>query len=120
MLLGWDLRCRVFDPKFAFARSLVGFGSLESIGESLVENAGFGSLDCHFWRKSRAKRSFWKLGLSLLVKVSWKMLVLEACLVCKSVLTWEKKQTQPEDERIEIIKPEKLGRQGGSDSVAIL
>ena len=31
--------------------------------------------------RSRVKRSFWKLGLSLLVKVSWKMLVLEALLV---------------------------------------
>ena len=86
--------------------------------ESLVENARFGSLDCHFWWKSRGKCLFWtfgnfdcqclfwKLGLSLLVKVSWKMLVLEAwtvtfgkvswrmivleaCLVCKSVLTRE-------------------------------
>ena len=60
-----------------------------TFGESLVENARFGSLDCHFWSKSGVKRSFWKLGFSLLVKVSWKMLVLEACLVCKSVLTRE-------------------------------
>ena len=49
--------------------------------ESLVENARFGSLDCHFWWKSRGKCSFRKLGLSLLVKVSWKMLVLEAWIV---------------------------------------
>ena len=49
--------------------------------ESLVENARFGSLDCHFWWKSRGKCSFWKLGLSLLVKVSWKMLVLEAWII---------------------------------------
>ena len=49
-----------------------------TFGASLVENARFGSLDCHFWCKSRGKCSFWKLGLSLLVKVSWKMLVLEA------------------------------------------
>ena len=73
-----------------------------TFGESLVENARFGSLDCHFWWKSRVKRSFWKLGLSLLVKVSCKTLVLEAwlvtfgeslvesaCLVCKSALTRE-------------------------------
>ena len=46
-----------------------------TFGESLVENARFESLDCHFWWKSRGKCSFWKLGLSLLVKVSWKMLV---------------------------------------------
>ena len=71
-----------------------------TFGESLVENARFESLDCHFWWKSRGKCSFWKLGLSLLVKVSWemlvfgsldchfstwksrgKMLVLEACIV---------------------------------------
>ena len=49
--------------------------------ESLVENARFGSLECHFWWKSRGKCSFWKLGLSVLVKVSWKMLVLEAWIV---------------------------------------
>ena len=49
-----------------------------TFGERLVENARFGSLDCHFWRGSREKFSFWKLGLSLLVKVSWKLLVLEA------------------------------------------
>ena len=36
-----------------------------TFGESLVENARFGSLDCHFWWKSRGKCSFWKLGLSL-------------------------------------------------------
>ena len=57
-----------------------------TFGEILVENAHFGSLDCHFWWKSRGKCSFWKLGLSLLVNVSWKMLVLEAS---KSVLTRE-------------------------------
>ena len=34
-----------------------------------------------FCEKSRVKRSFWKLGLSLLVKVSWKTLVLEAWIV---------------------------------------
>ena len=54
---------------------------LVTFGESLVENARFGSLACHFWWKSRGKCSFWKLGFSLLVKVSCKMLVLEAWLV---------------------------------------
>ena len=37
--------------------------------------------EVRFCEKSRVKRSFWKLGLSLFVKVSWKMLVLEAWLV---------------------------------------
>ena len=54
---------------------------LVTFGKSLVENARVGSLDCPFWWKSRGKRSFWKLGLSLLVKVSWKTLVLEAWIV---------------------------------------
>ena len=52
-----------------------------TFGESLVESARFGSLDCHFWWKFRGKRSFWKFGLSLLVKVSWKTLVLEVWTV---------------------------------------
>ena len=68
-----------------FGESLVEnarFGSLDChFGESLVENARFGSLDCHFWWKSRGKRSFWKLGLSLLVNVSCKTLVLEAWIL---------------------------------------
>ena len=34
--------------------------------------------EVRFCEKSRGKCSFWKLGLSLVVKVSWKMLVLEA------------------------------------------
>ena len=34
-----------------------------------------------FCEKSRGKRSFWKLGLSLLVKLSWKMLALEAWIL---------------------------------------
>ena len=67
-LLHWDLRCRVFARKFTFARNL-------------VENACFGSLDCHFWWKSRGKCSFWKLKLSLWVKVLWKTLVLDAWIV---------------------------------------
>ena len=37
--------------------------------------------EARFCEKSRGKRSFWKLGLSLLVKVSWKTLVLEAWMV---------------------------------------
>ena len=37
--------------------------------------------EVRFCEKSRVKRSFWKLGLSLFVKVSWKMFVLEAWLV---------------------------------------
>ena len=55
-LLGWDLRCRVFAPKFAFCE------------KSRVKRSfwSFGSLDCHFW---------WK---SLLVEVSCKTLILEA------------------------------------------
>ena len=43
-----------------------------------MENARFGSLDSDFWGKSRGKCSFRKLGGSLLVKVPWKMLVLQA------------------------------------------
>ena len=52
-----------------------------AFGERLVENARFGSLDCHFWWKARGKCSFWKLGLSLLVKGSWKTLVLKPWIV---------------------------------------
>ena len=37
--------------------------------------------EVRFCEKSRVKRSFWKLGLSLLVNVSWKMLVLEAWIL---------------------------------------
>ena len=37
--------------------------------------------EVRFCKKPRAKRSLWKLGLSLLVKVSRKMLVLEAWIV---------------------------------------
>ena len=81
-----------------------------TFGESLVENARFGSLDCHFWSKSRVKRSFWKLGFSLLVKVSWKMLVLEACLVCKSVLTREaSKSVSVQQERQERVSSRSRG-----------
>ena len=37
--------------------------------------------EVRFCETSRGKCSFWKLGLSLLVKISWKMLVLEARMV---------------------------------------
>ena len=37
--------------------------------------------EIRFCEKSPVKRSFWKLGLSLLVEVSWKTLVLEAWIV---------------------------------------
>ena len=37
---------------------------------------------------SRGKRSFWKLKLSLLVKVSWKTLVLEAWIVTLGEILW--------------------------------
>ena len=84
-LLHWELYCRLFAQKFAFARSLVEILVLEvwivTFGESLVENARFGSLDSHFWWKSRGKCSFWKLGFSFLVIVSGEMLVLEAWIV---------------------------------------
>ena len=63
-----------------------------TFGESLVSNARFGSLDCHFceslvenacwsllvtvsWKMLVLKCSFWKLGLSLLVGVSWGVLL---------------------------------------------
>ena len=37
--------------------------------------------EVRFCEKPRVKRSFWKLGLPLLVNVSWKMLVLEAWIL---------------------------------------
>ena len=46
-----------------------------------MENACFGSLDCHFRGMSRGKCSFWRFGWSFLVRVSWKMLVLEVWIV---------------------------------------
>ena len=46
-----------------------------TFGDSLVENARFGSLDCESLMENIGKCSFWKLGFSLVVKVSWKMLV---------------------------------------------
>ena len=43
-----------------------------TFGESLVRNVRFGDLALHFWRKSRTKRSFWRLGALLLEEVSTK------------------------------------------------
>ena len=37
----------------------------------------FGLVAFHFWRKSRTKRSFWRLGASLLEEISYETLVLE-------------------------------------------
>ena len=54
---------------------------IHSFGESLVENARFGSVYSHFLQRSRGKRSFWKCGFTLLAKVSWKMFVLEVCIL---------------------------------------
>ena len=48
-----------------------------SFGGSLARNACFRDLALHFWRKSRANRSFWRLGASVLEEVSREMLVLE-------------------------------------------
>ena len=54
------------------------FGDLAlGFGGSLVRNARFGDLALHFWRKSRTKRLFWRLGASLLEEVSYETLVLE-------------------------------------------
>ena len=46
-------------------------------GRLYVQNAGFGDLTLHFWKKSRTKRSFWSLGASLLEEVSYETLALE-------------------------------------------
>ena len=48
-----------------------------TFGGRLVRNARFGDLALHFWRTSRTKRSFWRLGASLLEDVSYETLVLE-------------------------------------------
>ena len=48
-----------------------------TFGGSLVRNACFGDLTLHFWWKSRAKRSFWRLSASLLEEVSYETLVLK-------------------------------------------
>ena len=49
-----------------------------TFGGSLVRSAGLGDLALQFWRKSRTKRSFWRLGASLLEEVSYEALVLES------------------------------------------
>ena len=51
--------------------------SFWGLGDSLVENARFGDLAPYFWRKSRKKRLFWRLGASLLEEVSHETPVLE-------------------------------------------
>ena len=48
-----------------------------TFGGSLARNARFGDGALHFWRKSRTKRAFWRLGGSLLEGVSCETLVLE-------------------------------------------
>ena len=48
-----------------------------TFGGSLVRNARFGDLPLDFWRKSRTKCAFWRLGASLLEEVSYEALVLE-------------------------------------------
>ena len=45
---------------------------------SIARNARFGSLFCEFWRKHRAKRSFWKLLLWNLEDASQETILLEA------------------------------------------
>ena len=66
---------------FTFGGSLVRsarFGDLVlTFGGSLVRNARFGDLVLHFWRTSCTKRSFWRLGASLLEEVSYEALILE-------------------------------------------
>ena len=42
-----------------------------SFGGSLVRSARFGDLALHFWRKSRTKRSFWRVGASVALE-SWR------------------------------------------------
>ena len=49
--------------------------------ECLVRNAHFGRSLCQFLRMSRAKRSFWKLSLSVFANVSYETLILEALFV---------------------------------------
>ena len=48
-----------------------------TFGGSLVRSARFGDLALHFWRQPRTKRSFWRLGASLLEEVLCEALVLE-------------------------------------------
>ena len=62
-------------------------GRAPFFGGSLVRNARFGDLALHFWRKSRTKRSFWRLGASLLEEVSYVTLVLETWRLTGSCVT---------------------------------
>ena len=45
--------------------------------------------EVRFCEKYRVKRSFWKLGLSLLVKVSWEMLVRKLGLSLLVKVSWK-------------------------------
>ena len=52
--------------RLTFGGSLVRnarFADNVSLGGSLVRNARFGDLARDFWRKSRTKRSFWRLDM---------------------------------------------------------
>ena len=61
-----------------------------TFGGSLVRNAGFGDfMALHFWRKSRTKRSFWRLGASLLEEVSYETLVLETWRLLLEEVSYE-------------------------------
>ena len=68
-------------------RSYIGICSFSGVFEVLNRAVSLGFAmqsvcsEVRFCEKPRVKRSFWKFGLSLLVKVSWKMLVLEAWIV---------------------------------------
>ena len=72
-----DRACRVSEmqARGRLAASLLEEVSYETLvletcrftfGGSLVRSARFGDLPLHFWRKSRTKRAFWRLGASLL------------------------------------------------------
>ena len=89
--LFWRLGCSLLEEvsygtlvletwRFTFGGSLVRSARLTwrfTFGGSLVPNARFAYLALHFWRKSRTKRSFWRLGALLLEEVSYEALVLE-------------------------------------------
>ena len=49
----------------------------------------FGLVALHFWRKSRTKRSFWRLGASLLEEVSYANCRRERDLSCAWATLWE-------------------------------
>ena len=56
------LACRARERQ---VRLRFGYVPRFTFGGSLVRNARFGDLALHFWRNSRAKRSVWRLGVSL-------------------------------------------------------